>query len=121
MKILLRIIVVIFIFVSVSTIAYSQISEKDTIPQVNADNAQLFADDDRFAQGPGDVSTMSLPDFGRYTCSASCHIVCNGSTVGIETGSGSGSSEYEACNAAKSAVNNKVPNGCYKRHCQCRC
>lgn len=65
----------------------------------------------------------SGPQARPWNCTASCNVEgtephCQNKRV---TGSGRGSSQNEACLAAKSDANTKVPDGCYKRHCQCDC
>ncbi len=76
---------------------------------------------------PGNTPAPDMPDSGaqarRWNCTASCNVEgtephCQNRRV---TGTGSGSSQYDACLAAKKDANNNVPQGCYKRHCQCDC
>jgi RHS repeat-associated protein len=54
----------------------------------------------------------------QWQCEASCNVDGLGTRV---TGSGTGSTEDQACRAAKKDANNSVPQGYYKRHCQCNC
>ncbi len=74
-----------------------------------------------------DTPDQDAPDSGtqgrRWTCTASCNVEgtepqCQNRRV---TGTGSGPNQNEACKAAKKDANNNVPQGCYKRHCQCDC
>lgn len=69
--------------------------------------------------GGGDVE----PARRRWTCNASCNLEGSASQCQNQrvTGTGTGSNQDEACRAAKSDANTKVPEGCYKRHCQCDC
>ena len=58
-----------------------------------------------------------------WHCTASCNVEgtepqCQNKRV---TGTGTGPNQDEACKAAKKDANNNVPQGCYKRHCQCDC
>ena len=55
-------------------------------------------------------------------CSASCHLAGPlASCTGFVTGFGVGPNSDSACKAAKSAANDLVGSGCYKRHCKCEC
>jgi RHS repeat-associated protein len=59
-----------------------------------------------------------------WTCSASCNVqeIVPGSACPARVfGAGSGSSQRDACTAAKRAAGQSTPRGCYPRHCQCRC
>lgn len=59
---------------------------------------------------------------GKWTCSAQCNVEQINPCVICPprvTGSGSGSSEQDACRAAKRAAVQSAPPGCYARHCYC--
>jgi RHS repeat-associated protein len=61
---------------------------------------------------------------GRWHCNASCNVqeIEPGSNCPDRvTGSASGSSESQACRAAKREATQSTPRGCYPRHCQCSC
>jgi hypothetical protein len=57
-----------------------------------------------------------------WKCSASCNLEgTEPQCTGRVTGSGSGSSEADACRSAKREATQSAPRGCYARHCQCDC
>jgi RHS repeat-associated protein len=60
----------------------------------------------------------------KWSCTAKCQAVPippNTAPAEWVEGVGSGSSESDACNAAKKAANQNVRRGFYKRHCDCTC
>jgi RHS repeat-associated protein len=61
---------------------------------------------------------------GRWTCTASCNLQGIGNNpvpFPRVTGTGTGSSQDEACTNAKRAATQSAPRGTYARHCQCDC
>jgi RHS repeat-associated protein len=60
----------------------------------------------------------------RWQCQASCNVQQIDRRVNCPprvTGSALGSSEPDACAEAKRAATQATPQGCYPRHCQCKC
>jgi RHS repeat-associated protein len=60
----------------------------------------------------------------KWTCVATCNIQNFSNAPGAPdrvTGSGTGSSENEACENAKRAATQSAPLGTYPRHCKCAC
>jgi len=59
---------------------------------------------------------------GRWTCNAKCHVnnfSDDPTAPKFCYGQGSGSSETQACQAAKDDAQSKSPRGTYTRHCKC--
>jgi RHS repeat-associated protein len=59
---------------------------------------------------------------GKWECKSSCNVQQILQTVVCPdriTGEGTGSSEVDACEAAKRAATQSTPRGCYPRHCRC--
>lgn len=60
----------------------------------------------------------------RWSCTAQCYVQPIGGTSGLPDrvfGSGSGSTEAEACLNAKRNATQNTPEGGYPRHCKCKC
>jgi hypothetical protein len=63
---------------------------------------------------------------GRWTCTAQCNVQVidtslDGKVPGRVTGSGTGKTEPDACDAAKKDAVSSAPVGTYARHCKCSC
>ena len=59
----------------------------------------------------------------QWACNAKCQLVriSDFTVVGYHYGTGTGSTQDSACDAAKTAAANSAPPGFYTRHCRCIC
>lgn len=81
--------------------------------------------------GPGGCSSGAgggcggdPPPARPWKCNASCNVVQDDPGARCPdrvTGQGTATSQDAACRAATKDANSKVPRGCHKRHCDCRC